>query len=71
LLYYTFDENLAKGFKFFWYVLVPARLSLIVSGLKQSWALAWHSLISAERLCHNCGLGQMPMTGRNLNKMSA
>lgn len=61
----------AKGIKLFWYVLLPASLPFIVSGLKQGWAFAWRSLISAEMLYLSLGLGQVLMMGRDLNDMSA
>src|SRR5277367_3652068 len=61
----------AKGFKLFWYVMLPASLPFIVSGLKQGWAFAWRSLITAEMLYLSLGLGQVLMMGRDLNDMSA
>jgi len=61
----------ARGFKLFWYVLLPASLPFIVSGLKQGWAFAWRSLISAEMLYLSLGLGQVLMMGRDLNDMNA
>ncbi len=60
----------ARGFNLFWYVLVPASLPFIVSGLKQGWAFAWRSLITAEMLYLSLGLGQVLMMGRDLNDMS-
>jgi len=61
----------ASGFKLFWHVLLPASLPFIVSGLKQGWAFAWRSLITAEMLYLSLGLGQVLMMGRDLNDMSA
>lgn len=61
----------AKGLKLFWYVLLPASLPFIVTGLKQGWAFAWRSLIAAEMLYLSLGLGQVLMMGRDLNDMSA
>jgi NitT/TauT family transport system permease protein len=60
----------AKGFALFWYVLLPASLPFIVSGLKQGWAFAWRSLISGEMIFVSLGLGQLLMMGRDLNDMS-
>jgi NitT/TauT family transport system permease protein len=60
----------ASGFKLFWYVLLPASLPYIVSGLKQGWAFAWRSLISGEMIFVSLGLGQLLMMGRDLNDMS-
>ncbi len=61
----------ASGFQLFWHVLLPASLPFIVSGLKQGWAFAWRSLITAEMLYLSLGLGQILMMGRDLNDMSA
>jgi NitT/TauT family transport system permease protein len=60
----------AKGFKLFWYVLLPASLPFILTGLKQGWAFAWRSLISGEMIFVSLGLGQLLMMGRDLNDMS-
>ena len=60
----------AKGFKLFWYVLLPASLPFILSGLKQGWAFAWRSLISGEMIFVSLGLGQLLMMGRDLYDMS-
>src|SRR6204780_1510516 len=60
----------ARGFKLFWYVLLPASLPYILSGLKQGWAFAWRSLISGEMIFVSLGLGQLLMMGRDLNDMS-
>jgi NitT/TauT family transport system permease protein len=61
----------ASGFQLFWHVLLPASLPFIVSGLKQGWAFAWRSLITAEMLYMSLGLGQVLMMGRDLNDMDA
>ena len=60
----------ARGFPLFWHVLLPASLPYIVSGLKQGWAFAWRSLITAEMLYMSLGLGQQLMMGRELNDMN-
>jgi sulfonate transport system permease protein len=60
----------AHGFKLFWYVLLPASLPFVVSGLKQGWAFAWRSLIAGEMIFVSLGLGQLLMMGRDLNDMS-
>ena len=70
-IYAMAGRNLgARGFKLFWNVLLPASLPFIVSGLKQGWAFAWRSLITAEMLYLSLGLGQVLMMGRDLNDMS-
>ncbi|HKN16360.1 MAG TPA: ABC transporter permease [Candidatus Sulfotelmatobacter sp.] len=71
-IYAMAGRNLgASGFQLFWHVLLPASLPFIVSGLKQGWAFAWRSLITAEMLYLSLGLGQVLMMGRDLNDMSA
>ncbi len=70
-IYALAGRNLgARGFPLFWYVLLPASLPFIVSGLKQGWAFAWRSLISGEMIFISLGLGQLLMMGRDLNDMS-
>ena len=61
----------ARGFPLFWHVLLPASLPYIVSGLKQGWAFAWRSLITAEMLYVSLGLGQVLMMGRETSDMNA
>ncbi len=60
----------AHGLRLFFYVLLPASLPYIVTGLKQGWAFAWRSLISGEMIFVSLGLGQLLMMGRDLNDMS-
>jgi len=61
----------ARGFRLFWHVLLPVSLPFIVSGLKQGWAFAWRSLITAEMLYVSLGLGQVLMMGRETSNMNA
>jgi len=61
----------ASKYQLFWYVLLPASLPYIVSGLKQGWAFAWRSLITAEMLYVSLGLGQVLMMGRETSDMNA
>ena len=71
-IYAMAGRNLgARGFRLFWYVLLPASLPFIVSGLKQGWAFAWRSLITAEMLYMSLGLGQVLMMGRETSNMNA
>ena len=59
-IYFQAGRNLgARGPKLFAYVLLPASLPHLVTGLKQGWAFAWRSLISGEMLFVSLGLGQM------------
>jgi len=70
-IYTMAGRNLgAAGFRLFWYVMLPASLPYIVSGLKQGWAFGWRSLIQAEMIFLTIGLGQLLMMGRDLNDMN-
>src|SRR6516225_2394407 len=54
------------------YVIVPASLPFIVSGMKQGWAFAWRSLMAAEiyvTILTGFGLGHLLHYGRELNAM--
>jgi NitT/TauT family transport system permease protein len=70
-IYTMAGRNLgASGFRLFWYVMLPASLPYIASGLKQGWAFGWRSLIQAEMIFLTIGLGQLLMMGRDLNDMN-
>jgi NitT/TauT family transport system permease protein len=70
-IYTMAGRNLgASGSRLFWYVMLPASLPYIVSGLKQGWAFGWRSLLQAEMIFLTVGLGQQLMMGRDLNDMS-
>lgn len=70
-IYSMAGRNLgARGWRLFLYVILPASLPYIVTGLKQGWAFAWRSLISGEMIFVSLGLGQLLMMGRDLNDMS-
>ena len=70
-IYLMAGRNLgAEGARLFAYVLLPASLPHLVSGLKQGWAFAWRSLISGEMIFVSLGLGHLLMMGRDLNDMS-
>ncbi len=60
----------ARGLRLFFYVLLPASLPHLVSGMKQGWAFAWRALISGEMISVTLGLGQLLTMGRDLNDMS-
>ncbi len=54
------------------YVMLPASLPFIVSGMKQGWAFAWRSLMAAEiyvTILTGFGLGHLLHYGRELNAM--
>jgi NitT/TauT family transport system permease protein len=54
------------------FVMLPASLPFIVSGMKQGWAFAWRSLMAAEiyvTILTGYGLGQLLDNGRSLSAM--
>jgi NitT/TauT family transport system permease protein len=62
----------SRGMHTWWYVMLPASLPFIVSGVKQGWAFAWRSLMAAEiyvAILSGFGLGQLLHYGRDLNAM--
>lgn len=70
-IYFMAGRNLgARGIRMFAYVILPASLPHLVTGLKHGWAFAWRSLISGEMLFVSLGLGHLLMMGRDLNDMS-
>ena len=70
-IYLMAGRNLgARGYRLLLYVVLPASLPHVVTGLKQGWAFAWRSLISGEMIFVSLGLGHLLMMGRDLNDMS-
>lgn len=70
-LYIKAGRNMGgRRFRLFLYVIIPAALPSIISGLKQGWSFAWRSLMAGELLFVNLGLGYLLMMGRELNDMS-
>ena len=70
-IYAMAGRNLgARGIRLFLFVLLPASLPHLVSGLKQGWAFAWRSLLAGEMIFVTLGLGQLLMMGRDLNDIS-
>ncbi len=61
----------ATGIKLWVHVLLPAILPAFLSGMRQGWAFAWRSLMSAELLSQSlkAGVGHLLNTGRDLNDM--
>jgi len=54
------------------FVMLPASLPFVVSGMKQGWAFAWRSLMAAEiyvTILTGFGLGQLLDNGRSLGAM--
>lgn len=56
----------AGRYELFRYVLMPAMLPSLVSGLRQSWSFAWRALMSAEVMSATVGLGYLLETGRDM-----
>jgi NitT/TauT family transport system permease protein len=59
----------ADGLRLYRHVVLPAALPAFVAGLKQGWAFAWRSLMSAELLVvatNQTSLGQQLQAARNL-----
>ncbi|NVN91163.1 MAG: ABC transporter permease [Desulfuromonadales bacterium] len=59
----------ATYWKMYLYVILPASLPSILSGAKLGWSFAWRSLMAAELLYVNVGLGANLMMGRELHDM--
>ncbi len=62
----------SRGFHTWIYVILPASLPFIVSGVKQGWAFAWRSLMAAEiyvTILTGAGLGQLLNYGRDQQAM--
>ncbi|HEX7264515.1 MAG TPA: ABC transporter permease [Candidatus Dormibacteraeota bacterium] len=60
----------ADGLRLYRHVILPAALPAFVGGLKQGWAFAWRSLMSAELLvvaANQTSIGQQLQSARNLN----
>ncbi len=69
-IYSMAGRNLgARKWKLFYYVLLPASMPYIITGLKQGWAFAWRSLFAGEMLSLSLGLGQRLNAGRDNNDM--
>jgi NitT/TauT family transport system permease protein len=62
----------SRGLHTWIFVIMPASLPFIVSGMKQGWAFAWRSLMAAEiyiTILTGFGLGNLLHYGRELNAM--
>ncbi len=56
----------AHGITLLLYIVIPAALPSLVSGMKQGWSFAWRGLIAGEMISASRGLGQLLMAGREL-----
>ncbi|MFZ2961151.1 MAG: ABC transporter permease [Candidatus Ozemobacteraceae bacterium] len=59
----------ATGWKNFVYVILPASFPAILTGAKLGWSFAWRSLMAAELLYIDAGLGSILWTARELHDM--
>lgn len=62
----------SRRFHTWLFVVIPASLPHLVSGMKQGWAFAWRSLMAAEifvTILTGFGLGQLLHYGRELSAM--
>lgn len=48
------------------YVILPASLPELISGMKQGWSFAWRALMAGEVMTTSIGLGQTLIMGRDL-----
>jgi len=49
----------ARGWTYFWFVVVPAAIPKMVDGLRLAWAFGWRALMAGELLTSVSGLGQL------------
>ena len=57
----------AGGFRRYFFVILPAALPSIITGMNLGWSFAWRSLMAGEMLFVSLGLGHLLMMGRELN----
>ena len=60
----------ARGWQLFPFVILPAALPSIITGMKLGWSFAWRSLLAGELLYALPGLGNLLLMGRELNDMA-
>jgi len=56
----------ARGWRLYTRVILPAALPQLLTGLRVGWSFAWRSLMAAELLFMNMGLGHLLGMGREL-----
>lgn len=56
----------ATGWQLYTRVVIPAALPSLLTGLRLGWSFAWRSLMGAELLFLNLGLGHLLATGQDL-----
>ena len=62
----------ARGWRLYWYVLLPASLPALAGSLRTGFSFAWRSLMGAELILYadHHGLGFLLETGRNFNDVA-
>ena len=60
----------AIRWKKYLFVIFPASLPVLISGMKQSWSFAWRALIAGEMIFSTVGLGYVLTIGRDLGDIS-
>lgn len=60
----------ASGIGLYRRVVIPAAFPAIIAGFKQGWAFAWRTLMSAELLYGNQGLGYLLQAGKKADDTS-
>jgi sulfonate transport system permease protein len=59
-----------KGTSLFWHIIFPGALSSILVGIRFSLGVMWMTLIVAETISANSGIGYMAMTAREFMQMN-
>jgi sulfonate transport system permease protein len=58
-----------KGFSFFWHVIFPAALPSILVGVRFALGITWVTLIVAETIAADSGIGYMAMNAREFMQL--
>jgi sulfonate transport system permease protein len=58
-----------KGISLFWHVILPAALPSILIGVRYALGIAWVTLIVAETIAANSGIGYMAMNAREFMQL--
>jgi sulfonate transport system permease protein len=58
-----------KGFSMFWHIIFPAALPSILVGVRYALGITWVTLIVAETIAANSGIGYMAMNAREFMQL--
>lgn len=58
-----------KGFQMFWHIIFPAALPSILVGVRFALGITWVTLIVAETIASNSGIGYMAMNAREFMQL--